>query len=272
MTQHPEITPPGPSRYDAPSPSRLRPRKSGLISRVPILLCRSGNISARPRRERAPPLLPEGNGFRGPLVAQTSIERLAQPCGRGRDVRARVPANEHVQRRSSPYAVAPDSACHAGGRGFDQASVRMSCQRARILRVSADQHRRDRLLDQDLDGEAGRRGAGRALTPPDYAIAGLHAHEQDAPRAVAVVRLRIGDRVGGEARVRVHCGVGHASCGRRRTERSGGTGIAPLASQSPGSGAARSGKSSPTSSTAVWTRMRSASGVTCVGRPKDLLP
>jgi hypothetical protein len=57
--------------------------------------------------------------FRGPVVAQTSIERLAQPCG-AEDTRERkVPANEPVQRRSSSGVVVPNSACHAGGRGFE---------------------------------------------------------------------------------------------------------------------------------------------------------
>ena len=57
--------------------------------------------------------------FRGPLVAQTSIGRLAQPWGAESASRSRVPANEHVQRRSSSGVVVPDSACHAGGRGFE---------------------------------------------------------------------------------------------------------------------------------------------------------
>jgi hypothetical protein len=56
---------------------------------------------------------------RGPLVAQTSVGRLAQPCGAGLTPELKGPANVAVQRRSSPGVVAPDAACHAGGRGFE---------------------------------------------------------------------------------------------------------------------------------------------------------
>jgi hypothetical protein len=56
---------------------------------------------------------------RGPLVAQTSVGRLAQTCGAGLTPELKSPANVAVQRRSSPGVVAPDSACHAGGRGFE---------------------------------------------------------------------------------------------------------------------------------------------------------
>jgi hypothetical protein len=58
--------------------------------------------------------------FRGPLVAQTSVGRLAQPCGAGLTPELKSPANVAVQRRSSPGVVAPDSGCHAGGRGFNK--------------------------------------------------------------------------------------------------------------------------------------------------------
>jgi hypothetical protein len=54
--------------------------------------------------------------FRGPLVAQTSVRSLAQPCGAKPAAGRKAPANEHVQRRSVPGVVVPDSACHAGGR------------------------------------------------------------------------------------------------------------------------------------------------------------
>src|SRR6266699_2106364 len=56
--------------------------------------------------------------FRGPLVAQTSIGRLAQPCGEDVAAQRKAPANELVQRRLSRSVVAAESACHAGGRGF----------------------------------------------------------------------------------------------------------------------------------------------------------
>jgi hypothetical protein len=67
--------------------------------------------------------------FRGPLVAQTSIGRLAQPCEAGSPPGQKVPANEAVPRRSSLHVVVPDSACHAGGRGFESRRSRSSkCQ------------------------------------------------------------------------------------------------------------------------------------------------
>jgi len=73
--------------------------------------------------------------FRGPLVAQTSIGRLAQPCG-AKDTRERkIPANEPVQRCSSPGVVVPNSACHAGGRGFESRRSRKSpCKSVRLSR------------------------------------------------------------------------------------------------------------------------------------------
>jgi hypothetical protein len=63
--------------------------------------------------------------FRGPLVAQTSIGRLAQPCGAEDTSERKVTANEPVQRRSSPGVVVPNSACHAGGRGFESRRSRL---------------------------------------------------------------------------------------------------------------------------------------------------
>jgi hypothetical protein len=63
--------------------------------------------------------------FRGPLVAQTSVRRLAQPCGAEPTVERKAPANERVQGRSSPGVVVPDSACHAGGRGFESRRSRL---------------------------------------------------------------------------------------------------------------------------------------------------
>jgi hypothetical protein len=57
--------------------------------------------------------------FRGPLVAQTSIRRLAQPCGAAVRRGLKVPANEADRGSSSPRVVVPDPACHAGGRGFE---------------------------------------------------------------------------------------------------------------------------------------------------------
>jgi hypothetical protein len=64
--------------------------------------------------------------FRGPLVAQTSVTRLAQPWGADVRARQKVPANDAVQRRSSLSVVVSDSACHAGGRGFESRRSRFS--------------------------------------------------------------------------------------------------------------------------------------------------
>jgi class 3 adenylate cyclase/tetratricopeptide (TPR) repeat protein len=78
-----------------------------------------------PRRVAASPadvsddLLSGLTTVRGPLVAQTSVRRLAQPCGAEPTAERTVPANVHIQRRSSSDVVVPDSACHAGGRGFE---------------------------------------------------------------------------------------------------------------------------------------------------------
>jgi hypothetical protein len=86
-------------------------------------------LSVRRQRRPSPPrrgALSTKARFRGPLVAQTSIERLAQPCGAGLTPRSKGPANEAVQRSSSPSVVVPDSACHAGGRGFESRRSRKS--------------------------------------------------------------------------------------------------------------------------------------------------
>jgi Bacterial regulatory proteins, luxR family len=66
-----------------------------------------------------PPSLSFKTRFRGPIVAQTSVGRLAHPCGRGRETRRKVPAHEAVLRRSSLGVAVPYSASHAGGRGFE---------------------------------------------------------------------------------------------------------------------------------------------------------
>jgi hypothetical protein len=60
--------------------------------------------------------------FRGQLVAQTSIGRLETESPSAR----KVPANEAVQRNSSANVAVPDSACHAGGRGFESRRSRKS--------------------------------------------------------------------------------------------------------------------------------------------------
>ena len=61
---------------------------------------------------------------RGPLVAQTSVRRLAQPCGADLPREPQTPANEAMLRSSSSGVVVPDSACHAGGRGFESRRYR----------------------------------------------------------------------------------------------------------------------------------------------------
>jgi hypothetical protein len=63
--------------------------------------------------------------FHGPLVAQTPVRRLAQPCGGGSAPMRKVPANGAVRRRSWSDVAAPDSACHAGGRGFESRRSRL---------------------------------------------------------------------------------------------------------------------------------------------------
>ena len=77
--------------------------------------------------------------FRGPLVAQTSIGRLAQPCGARPTLEAKSPANEAVWRSSSPPVSAPDPVCHAGGRGFESRRSRLEKPRVSgVLRFSTD--------------------------------------------------------------------------------------------------------------------------------------
>jgi hypothetical protein len=51
---------------------------------------------------------------------------LAQPCGAEVTPRRQVPANDLVRRSSSPSVVVPESACHAGGRGFESRRSRAS--------------------------------------------------------------------------------------------------------------------------------------------------
>src|SRR3989441_12771466 len=64
--------------------------------------------------------------FCGPLVAQTSVGRLAQPCGEDVAAQRKAPANGPVQIRLSRSVVALGSACHAGGRGFESRRSRLS--------------------------------------------------------------------------------------------------------------------------------------------------
>ena len=58
---------------------------------------------------------------RGPNVAWT----IGSTMRSGVAARAQVPANETVRRTSSAAVVVPDSACHAGGRGFESRRSRL---------------------------------------------------------------------------------------------------------------------------------------------------
>ena len=70
-------------------------------------------------------LLSQLTAFCGPLVAQTVVTRLAQPCGADA-----VSSRKYLQMRLLSRArrrgvVAPDSACHAAGRGFESRRSRL---------------------------------------------------------------------------------------------------------------------------------------------------
>jgi hypothetical protein len=54
-----------------------------------------------------------------PTRGRTSMRRLAQPCEAGAPSGRKAPVTEAIRRSSSPGVVVPDSACHAGGRGFE---------------------------------------------------------------------------------------------------------------------------------------------------------
>ena len=59
---------------------------------------------------------------RGPNVARTTGSPMRGGCGGGR----KVPANYAVRKRLSSGVVTPDSACHAGGRGFESRRSRFA--------------------------------------------------------------------------------------------------------------------------------------------------
>jgi len=82
--------------------------------------------------------------FRGPLVAQTSIRRLAQPCGTGLTPEPKSPVNKAVWRSSSPSVAVPDSACHAGGRGFESRRSRLLARKVVQMRKRCCLPRRKR--------------------------------------------------------------------------------------------------------------------------------
>jgi hypothetical protein len=99
-------------------PGFRRPKR--LVSRraEPIRLYAVAGLRARCAQMRGRVVLEDKIPWptRGPNVGQ---RRLAQPCGSGSAPGRKMPANDDVLRRSSPRVVVPDSACHAGGRGFE---------------------------------------------------------------------------------------------------------------------------------------------------------
>src|SRR5262245_30030377 len=97
---------------------------------------RSANRKTATSSQR--PSLSTKASFRGPLVAQTSIGRLAQPCEAESPSGRKVPANEAVQRNSSANVAAPDSACHAGGRGFESRRSRKRSYKSAYCVVTPD--------------------------------------------------------------------------------------------------------------------------------------
>jgi hypothetical protein len=126
----------------AASPPRTRPRPSGspphcaaiataaraITAATPVHEAAGSTTDARTYvrlRQSGGRLTSRLTTFRGPLVAQTSIGRLAQPRGAESASGRKMPANSPVRRHSSPGVVVPDSACHAGGRGFESRRSRL---------------------------------------------------------------------------------------------------------------------------------------------------
>jgi hypothetical protein len=81
---------------------------------TPFRTARSAGYGFRVRRG----VVGKGNipwPTRGPNVDWT----IGSTMRRGNDPEAKVPANDAVRTSSSPSIVVPDTACHAGGRGFE---------------------------------------------------------------------------------------------------------------------------------------------------------
>jgi hypothetical protein len=119
--------------------------------------------------------------FRGPLVAQTWTGRLAQPCEAASPLALKVPANEAVPRRSSLHVVVPDSACHAGGRGFESRRSRLpKCLQHGICVVSVDAPRR--LMAQSRGPSVQCKSPANGISPAVFCV---RSHEQtESPAAL----------------------------------------------------------------------------------------
>ena len=71
------------------------------------------------------------------------LGRLAQPCGARLDSESKSAANEAVQRSLWSSVVVPDSACHAGGRGFESRhSRKVPANKHIVLSVQTPNRRR----------------------------------------------------------------------------------------------------------------------------------
>ena len=98
--------------------------------------CGAGRWAKAPSSEQ-PRALHEGAALsmktrsRGLHVAR-NVDRTIGPTMRTEGRKCKTPVNEPVQRRSSPAVAVPDSACHAGGRGFESRRSRLYLQGSRV--------------------------------------------------------------------------------------------------------------------------------------------
>ncbi len=103
-----------------PYVSLLQPPLPRRLSQRLRRCCATAAVNQKPGRagERVPSkndLLSRLAMFRGPNVGSRIGSTMRSAAGPGR----KTPANDAVPRRSSLSVVVPDSACHAGGRGFE---------------------------------------------------------------------------------------------------------------------------------------------------------